>query len=73
MFGDNVSVFNSSMTPHGKTCKRNVALSFHRVRDTTAAKIIACNLINGKMNPVDILSKHWAHHSVWPILKPLLF
>ena len=73
MFGDNDSVVNSSMTPFGKIHKRHVALSFHRVREAIAAKIISYQFINGKINPADILSKHWAHHNVWPTLKPLLF
>ena len=73
MFGNNGIVVNSSMTPHGKTHKRHAALSFHRVREAIADKIIACHLINGKINPVDVLSKHWAHYSVWPTLKSLLF
>ena len=33
MFGDNKSVVDSSMTPHGKIHKRHVALSFHHVRE----------------------------------------
>ena len=72
MFGDNDSVFNSSMNPQGNIHKRNVALSFHRVREAIAAKIISYHFISGKMNPVDILSKHWDHHCVWPTLKTLL-
>ena len=39
MFGDNNSVVNSSMTPQGKIHEKNVALSFHRVREAIAAKI----------------------------------
>ena len=73
MFGDNGSVFNISMTPFGKIHKRHVALSFHRVREAIAAKIISYQFINGKINPADILSKHWSHHNVWPILKPFFF
>ena len=30
--------------------------------------------ISGDINPADILSKHWAHSSVYPkLLRPLLF
>jgi hypothetical protein len=73
VFGDNDSVVNSSMTPFGKIHKRHVALSFHRGREAIAAKIVSYQFINGKINPADILSKHWDHHNVWPTLKPLLF
>ena len=53
--------------------KRHVALSFHRVREAIAAKIIDYHFINDEINPADILCKHYAHHSVCPTLKPLLF
>ena len=73
MFGDNKSVVNSSMTPHGKTHKRHAALSFHRVRESIAAKIIYYHFIDDKDNHADILSKHWAHNDIWPLLKVILF
>ena len=38
-----------------------------------AAGIMAFIHIPGVTNPADILSKHWAHHQVWDVLKPLLF
>ena len=53
---------SSSVTPHRKTHKRHAASSFHCVREVTSAKIIACNFINGTINPADFLSKHLAHH-----------
>ena len=73
MFGDNRSVVDSSMTPHAKIHKRHVALSFHRVREAIATKIIGYYFIPGKINPADILSKHWGHPQVWPMLQPILF
>ena len=73
MFGDNKSAVDSSMTPHGKIHKRHVALSFHRVREAIAAKIASYHFIDGKDNPADALSKHWAHNDIWPLLKAILF
>ena len=73
MFGDNDTVVSGSMTPHAKIHKRHVALSFHRVREAIAAKIVSYHFIKGVINPADTLSKHWCHSKVWPILKPLLF
>ena len=29
--------------------------------------------MKGKLNPADILSKHWSYATVWPVLRPLLF
>lgn len=68
MFGCNDSANNSSITPHGKTHKKNVALSFHRVMEAIAANIIPYHFTNGEINPADILSKYWAHRSVWQTL-----
>jgi hypothetical protein len=29
--------------------------------------------VHGKLNPADILSKHWDYTSIWKVLKPLMF
>jgi hypothetical protein len=73
MFGDNESVVNSSVHPHAKLHKRHTALSFHRVREAIAAKILFYHHIRSEFNAADILSKHWAHPNVWKLLRPLLF
>ena len=73
MFGDNESVVDSSSRPHAKLHKRHMALSYHRVREAIAAKIINFQHIRGNINPADILSKHWGYQSVWPMLQTLLF
>ena len=73
MFGDNESVVNSSAQPHAKLHKRHTALSFHRVREAIAAKIVGFFHIPGNENPADILSKHWGYQQVWQLLQPLLF
>ena len=73
MFGDNISVVDSSMLPHAQLQKRHTALSFHRVREAIASNIISFNYIPGKINPIDILSKHWGYQQVKDMLKPLLF
>jgi hypothetical protein len=28
--------------------------------------------MDGKLNPADIVSKHWAYPQIWHLLKPLL-
>jgi hypothetical protein len=38
-----------------------------------AAKILGYYWIDGKLNPADIISKHWAYPQVWHPLKLLLF
>ena len=61
------------VTPIGKIHKPHMSLSFHRVRESIATKIVDYNFIYGKHNPVDILSRHWAHNDIWPTLKHILF
>jgi hypothetical protein len=73
MFGDNESVVGSATTPHAKLHKRHNALSFHRVREAIAAKVIAFYHIRSEANPADILSKHWGYQQVWQVLQPILF
>ena len=73
LFGDNRSVVDSSVIPHGKLHKRHTALSFHRVREIIASGIVVFTFIKGKLNPADILTKHWGHADVWEFLQPLMF
>ena len=73
MFGDNKSVIDSSSHPHAKLHKRHTMLSFHRVREAIAYGYIQFSHIDGKYNAADILSKHWSHAQIWPMLQPLLF
>jgi hypothetical protein len=73
LFGDNESVVNTATVPHARLTKRHVALSYHRVREAVAAGILRFHHVRGKMNPADILSKHWDYSTIWPVLKPFLF
>jgi hypothetical protein len=73
MFGDNQSVIASSTLPHSALKKRHNALSYHRVREAIAAKIISFFKIAGKLNPADLLSKHNGYQQAWPLIKSLLF
>jgi hypothetical protein len=73
LFSDSASVIASSTIPHASLKKRHNALSYHRVREAIAAGIIYLLKIEGKYNPSDVLSKHYGHSQVWPIIKALLF
>ena len=73
MFGDNESVVTSSTFPFSKLNKRHNILSYHRVREAIAAKFVDFHHISGKLNPADILSKHWANCDVWKMLQAVLF
>ena len=61
------------VTPIGKIHKPHMSLSFHRVRESIATKIVDYKFVYEKHNPEDVLSKHWAHNDIWSTLKPILF
>ena len=73
MFGDNQSVVKSCSIPQGKISKRHMILSYHRIREAIAARILRFYHIFGDSNPADILSKAWGYQQVWGTLRPLLF
>jgi len=73
LFGDNKSVVDTTSKPHGKLHKRHLMLSYHYVREALATGEYVYAFVNGKDNPSDILSKHWSHAAVWPLIKPILF
>jgi hypothetical protein len=73
MFGDNESVVNSASLPDSKLHKRHTLLSFHRVREAITARMVIFTHIDGRINPADVLSKHWGYQQVWPNLQPLMF
>jgi histone deacetylase 1/2 len=73
LFGDNRSVVTSGSVPQSKLNKRHVALSYHKVRETIAAGVMAFHWMHTSENPADILSKHWARHKVADHLHQLLF
>jgi len=70
MFGDKTSVVTSSTIPHSGLNKHHYTLSSHRVREASAAKILAFFHIDGKKNPADVLSKHGGFQQFWPLIKP---
>ena len=73
MFGDNQSVVTSSTLPHSTLSKRWNALSFHRVREAVAAKVLRFEHINGLENSADILTKALDQTTAWPHTDTLLF
>ena len=58
MFGDNKSVVSSSTIPQSILNKRHNMLSYHRVREAIAAKILEFHWCSSSQNRSDILSKH---------------
>ena len=71
MFGDNESAAKSSTTLCTESTKRHNLLSFHQVCEAIASGQIDFIHLPGTSNPADVLSKHWAHDDVKPMLLPL--
>ena len=72
MFGDNRSVVTSATLPHSILSKKYNILAFHRVREAIAAKIIDFHWIQSETNLSDMLSKHWEHNKIFPMIQKLL-
>ena len=73
LFGDNKTVVNGASLPQAKLHKRHLMLSYHYLREALATGEYVYSFISGKENPSDVLTKHWAHKDVWPMLQALLF
>ena len=61
------------MIPHAKLHKQYNFLSFHRVREAIAARLLKFIFIPSTINPANILSKHWGYEQFKIVLKTLLF
>ena len=72
LVGNNRSVITSATLSHSTLTKCHNILAFHRVREAIAAKIMALYWIQSAYNLSDLLSKHWDHPSVYPMILKLL-
>ena len=72
MFGDNRSVVTSATLHHSPLSKRHNILVFHRFREAIAAKIIDFHWIQSEYNLSDMLSKHWEHNKIFPMIQKQL-
>ena len=58
--------------PHSTLTKRHNILAFPGVREAITAKLMAFYWIQSAYNLSDILSKHWDHPTVYPMILKLL-
>ena len=58
--------------PYSTLTKRHIILAFHKVREAIAAKLMAFYWIQSAYNLSDMLSKHWGHPTVYPMILKLL-
>ena len=62
----------SATLPHCTLTKRHNIFAFHRVREVIAAKLMTFYWIQSAYNLSDMLSKHWDHPTVYPMIPKLL-
>ena len=68
VFRDNRSVVTSATLPHSTLTKRHNILAFHTGREAIAAKLMAFYWIQSAYDLSDMLSKHWDHPTVYPMI-----
>ena len=71
MFRDKKSVVTSSIVPQSILNKTHNRLSYHRVREAIAAKILEFHWCSSSQNRSDILSKHWDYNKVKDTIRVL--
>ena len=64
MFGDNKSVITTATIPQSVLNKMHNMLSYHKVREAIAVKILYFYWHSSDQNKSDIVSKHWEHAKV---------
>ena len=57
--------------PHSTLTKKHNILALHSVREAIAAKLMAFYWIQSAYNLSDMLSKHWDHPTVYPMILEL--
>ena len=72
-WGDNEKMIQTSTFPYARLHKRHHILSYHYVRSMIARGFILMQHLAGKDNCADILTKHWGHSVVYPLLKPIFY
>ena len=72
LFGDNRSVVTSATLPHSTSTKGHNILAFHRVMEAIAARLMVFYWIQSAYNLSDMLSRHWDHSTVYPMILKLL-
>ena len=72
MFVDKKSVITSATIPQSVLNKRHNMLSYHRVREAIAAKVLGFYWCSSNQNKHNILSKYWEHVKVEDTIRELL-
>jgi hypothetical protein len=73
LFCDIQTVITSSTLTHSSLKKQHSALSYHRVREAIAAKVVTIQKVDGNKIYGYILSKNCGYQQAWPLIRLLLF
>ena len=73
MLGDNMSVVLNTTIPSSQLKKKHNAISYHRVREAIAGKILRFAHIPSKLNSADFLTKPLPSDQFLALVQPLLF
>ena len=73
MLGDNMSVVLNTSVPSSVLKKKHCAISYHRVREAIAAKIMRFAHISSNENIADVLTKPLPNKTFHYLVKKYLF
>ena len=57
IYGDNLGMLQSSSIPEAVLKKKHCAISFHKVRECVAARILKCYKVQSNVNRADLMTK----------------
>ena len=73
MLGDNKSVVLNTTMPSSVLKKKHCAVSYHKIREMIACKVLRFASISSEMNYADVLTKPLSKPAFNNIVRPLLF
>ena len=73
LLGDNKSVILNTTMPSSVLKKKHCAVSYHKVREMIAAKVLRFASISSVNNYADVLTKPLAPSAFKSLIDPLLF
>ena len=73
MLGDNKSVVLNTTMPSSVLKKKHCAVSYHKIREMIACKVLRFASIKSEFNLSDVLTKPLPRTTFRRLIKPLLF
>ena len=73
MLGDNKSIVLNTTMPSSVLKKKHCAVSYHKIQEMIACKVLRFTSIKSENNLSDILTKPLSKAAFYNLVKPLLF